>query len=188
LQTTAAELEAIFQTALEAALPPYGAVDARQALPNAELAFLREAGVGLDELAPLDPSVPAPELRTAARAASLLATSLTVAQAAERLGVDPSRVRQRLGNKTMYGIRANGEWRLPLFQFVDDGSGVVPGFGDIVPALVGLYPVDVATWFTTPDPDLVAGEDTPVSPREWLLGGGGEQVLRPLIEELHGIA
>jgi hypothetical protein len=182
------ELEALVNAAVEQALPPYAPVDARQALPPAELAFFVDAGVTLDELAPLDAGVETPELRTAAKHAGMLASALSVQQAAQRLGVDGSRVRQRLVEHTLYGVRLDGAWRLPLFQFSDDGRGIVPGFGELAPAFAGLHPVDVATWFTTPHVDLVVGEDIRVSPRDWLLGGGDARLLVPLVEELHGYA
>jgi excisionase family DNA binding protein len=188
------DLEDLVNAAVEQALPPYAPVDARRALPPAELAFFRDAGVALDELAPLAAGTETPELRTAARYAGLLASALPVQEAARRLGVDGSRVRQRLADHTLYGIRMGNAWRLPLFQFTDDGTGVVPHFGELAPALVGLHPVDVATWFTTPHVDLVVGavanaatgEDVRVSPRDWLLGGGDVRLLLPLVEELRG--
>jgi hypothetical protein len=35
-----------------------------------------------------------------------------------------------------------------------------------------LNPLDVAEWFLSPNPDLeVAGQDAPLSPRDWLLQG-----------------
>jgi hypothetical protein len=188
------DLENLVNAAVEQALPPYAPVDARRALPPAELAFFRDAGVALDELAPLAAGVETPELRTAAHYAGLLASALPVQEAAGRLGVDGSRVRQRLANRTLYGIRVGNSWRLPLFQFTDDGTGVVPHFGELAPILAGLHPVDVATWFTTPHVDLLAGaganaatgEDVRVSPRDWLLGGGDVRILLPLVKELRG--
>jgi hypothetical protein len=102
--------------------------------------------------------------------------------------VDPSRVRQRLAAGTAYGIRVEGRWRLPRFQFTDDGRRLVPGFGKIAPRLTELHPLDMATWFTTPQSDLVLGvadaEEIAVSPRQWLLGGGEPNDLLPLIDEL----
>jgi hypothetical protein len=83
-------------------------------------------------------------------------------------------------------VRGDGAWRLPLFQFTDALERVVPGFGDLVPLVAGLHPVDVATWFTSPHLDLTVGDDARVSPRDWLLGGGDMEVLRPLVDELHG--
>jgi len=187
IHVTVEHLEALLQAAIEAALPPYGPVDARQTLPATELAFFREAGVDPEELAPYS-GLAAPELRTAVVTAGLLATALTGQQAASRLGVDASRIRQRLADHSLYGIRIGGGWRLPQFQFTDDGRGVVPGFGELAPALAGLYPIDVATWFTTPHVDLVVGDEAHVSPRDWLQGGGDVRTLLPLVGELRGVA
>ena len=194
------DLEALVNAAVEQALPPYPAVDARQALPLAERTFLLDAGVTAEELAPLDAGAETPELRTAAAYAGVLASAVSVQQAARRLGVDASRVRQRLASHTLYGVRVDGAWRLPLFQFTDDGRRVIPGIGDLAPTFEGLHPVDVATWFTSPHVDLVlstrsaagGAEDTAdaaeahVSPRGWLLGGGDVATLLPLVEELRG--
>jgi hypothetical protein len=92
-----------------------------------------------------------------------------------------------LVDRTLYGIRLELGWRLPLFQFADDLASVIPGFGAIAPGLAGLHPVCVANWFTLPHVDLVVGEDDRrVSPREWLLAGGDARDLRPPVEELHG--
>jgi hypothetical protein len=189
IHVTVEELEAAVNAAIEAAIPPYGPVDAREALTSAELVFLADAGIGPDELAPLDAGVESPRLRTVAKHAALLASALTVQEAARRLGVDASRIRQRLAKRSLYGVRVDGAWRLPLFQFSDDLALVVPGFGVIAPCLAGLYPVDVATWFTRPHVDLVVGEDDrSISPRDWLLGGGDARELLPLAEELRGYA
>jgi hypothetical protein len=85
------------------------------------------------------------------------------------LGVDDSRVRQRLAERTLYGIKLRSGWRLPLFQF-DDGQAV-PGIDVVFPCLdPGLHPVAVYQWFTTPAPDLLL-DDQPVSPRDWLRAG-----------------
>lgn len=109
----------------------------------------------------------APLVRTAAESAAILASSFTVAQAAERLGVDPSRVRQRLSDHTLYGVKARSGWRLPRFQFTD--HGVLPGLDVLAPCLFALHPVVVVRWLTAPHPDLVvAAYEQPVSPRRWL--------------------
>lgn len=189
IRVTVAELEAVINAAIEEAIPPYGHVDARQALTGAELTFLADAGVGADDLSPLEAGAESPKLHGAAKNAALLASALSVQEAARRLGVDASRVRQRLAQRTLYGMRVDGAWRLPLFQFTDDLSAVVAGFGVIAPALADLHPVGVANWFTLPHIDLVVGQDeTRVSPRDWLLSGGDPRELLPLAEELHGVA
>src|SRR5579859_7367066 len=72
-----------------------------------ERAVLARGGIELPTLA-LQPS-PAVE-RTIARFAALLATSRSVGAVAALLGVDESRVRQRLAARTLYGIKRGLEW------------------------------------------------------------------------------
>src|ERR687883_1675275 len=100
------ELEATFSEALAAVLPPYPTIDAREALPADELAFLQQAGVAPDELAPLPAEVVPPEVRTAGKLASLLATALPVSEAAARLGIDASTLRHRIGVPSVYVVRS----------------------------------------------------------------------------------
>lgn len=100
---------------------------------------------------------------------ALLDTSLTTSQAARFLKVDPSRIRQRLRERSLYGIEYDGEKRLPRFQF--ERRRVVPGLAQLLPELPAqMSPLDVAEWFLAANPDLEAG-DRAVSPREWLLSG-----------------
>ncbi len=100
---------------------------------------------------------------------ALLDTSLTTSQAARFLKVDPSRIRQRLRERSLYGIDYDGEKRLPRFQF--ERRRVVPGLAAVLPELPAqMSPLDVAEWFLAPNPDLEVA-DRPISPREWLLSG-----------------
>ncbi len=56
-----------------------------------------------------------------------------MAEAARLLGVDPSRVRQRLGERTLYGVKTARGWRLPAFQFdLDQPDRLVPGIGALI--------------------------------------------------------
>jgi len=128
-----------------------------------------------------------PLAESAAAYSALLETSLTAAQAARWLGVDPSRIRQRLTARppTLYGVRAGGgAWRLPRFQF--DGERTVPGLGAVVSHLdPELHPLAVYRWFTTPSPDLVTKDaDRTLSPRNWLRLGQAPAVVAALAAEL----
>ena len=100
---------------------------------------------------------------------ALLDTSLTTGEAAELLRVDVSRIRQRLRERSLFGIDYDGERRLPRFQF--ERHLVLPGLREVLAALPeALNPLDVTEWFLSPNPDLefgVAG----LSPRAWLLRG-----------------
>jgi hypothetical protein len=128
-------------------------------------------GRGGMDLAPVEWGREDPLLRTAAEYAVLVASAYTVSQVAELLRVEPSRIRQRLSARTLYGIKERGNWRLPRFQF-EDGQ-LVPNVGTVLTRLRdGMHPVGVWRWFTTPNPDLVVEEDeTPASPLEWLRAG-----------------
>lgn len=127
-----------------------------------------------------------PVVRTAAEYAALLGSSLSVAEAAGRLGVNPSRVRQRLSGSrpTLYGIKRDNEWHLPRFQFTQRGT--VPGIGSVIAELDReLHPVGVHRWFTNPDPDLEPEEGaSPLSPLDWLHSGFDPGVVAELAADL----
>jgi hypothetical protein len=112
-----------------------------------------------------------PLMRSIADYMALLETSLTTAEAARYLKVDVSRIRQRLRERSLFGIDYDGERRLPRFQF--ERKQVLPGLRDVISALPeALNPLDVAEWFLSPNPDLELEKfDAPLSPREWLLKG-----------------
>ncbi len=148
----------------------------------AEVAVLEEGGL---DLSPPVAEEPDPLARTAAKYAALLATALTTREAAGLLGTGESRVRQRLKEKTLYGVKAGRENRLPAFQF--EGGREVPGIAEVLRHVDrSLHPVALSNWFTLPNPDLYLDEEEEraVSPREWLLSGGTPGVLVPLAEEL----
>ncbi len=142
--------------------------DPRSELSPSEVRALERGGFALDseDLGPEDPLA-----RTAAQYAALLMTSLTTAEAAARLGVETSRIRQRLTSRppTMYGIRLESGWRIPDFQF--DDNSLLPGVAEVVARLdPELHPIAIYRWFTTPNPDLAARgiSERRLSPREWL--------------------
>jgi hypothetical protein len=53
------------------------------------------------------------------------AARISAAEAAKLLHVDVSRVRQRLRERSLFGIEHEGSWRLPRFQF--ERRLVIPG-------------------------------------------------------------
>jgi hypothetical protein len=112
-------------------------------------------------------------------------TSKTVAETAKILGVNQSRIRQRLNSKppTLYGFKLDGEWRIPDFLF--EGRDLVPGVAQIASSLdPEIHPVAFFRWFTSPDPDLVTDDADPLSPRLWLLSGHEVTVVAVLASEL----
>jgi len=142
--------------------------DPRPDLTHAEARVLERGGFSL---APADLGTEDPLARTAAEYAALLKASLATAELAARLGLDPSRIRQRLTARppTLYGIRLKSNWVIPQFQL--DAGRLIPSLAEVVPQLdPDLHPVTVLRWFTTPNPDLVSDEQRgrTLSPRDWL--------------------
>jgi excisionase family DNA binding protein len=139
------------------------------------------AAAGFDA-APAVPREADPIAHTAARYSELLATALSTESAARLLDVEDSRIRQRLQEGTLYGVKIGRNWRLPSFQFT--ARGVVPGVEHVFPRLdATLHPVAVYRWFVEPNRDLVY-EDRAVSPRDWLLSGADPIVVGDLAEDL----
>ncbi len=84
--------------------------------------------------------------------------SLSVEEAAHRLGVNTSRIRQRLADRSLYGIKDGNTWLLPAFQFCADG--MVPGVDVVVRRLPpDIGALAVARWFSNPNPDLSTRDD-----------------------------
>jgi hypothetical protein len=125
-----------------------------------------------------------PLIRSLAEFMALLEESLSAAEAAKLLHVDVSRVRQRLRERSLFGIEHEGSWRLPRFQF--ERRLVIPGLAQILKALPpDLFPLDIVDWFVLPDPDLQLDSDAaPLSPREWLLSGRPVEAVVTLARDL----
>lgn len=129
-------------------------------------------------LAPLQGSELGPIAGVAVAHAELISRCLTVAETAKRLGVDTSRVRQRIYARSLYAFKHRGGWLVPAFQL--RRRKIVPGLDAAVSALSpALHPVAVSRWFTTPNPDLVV-HDSLVSPIDWLAAGGAPEAVATL--------
>jgi hypothetical protein len=184
LQIEPENLSSLFEDALHdmrrTLFPPDPAAD----LSVPEVAALRRGGF---ELAPVTAESSNALARTAAEYAALCDTSLTAGETAQKLGVDPSRVRQLLAARKIYGLQIRGAWKIPVFQF--EGDRLLPGLEEVVPALPeDLHPVGIYHWFPTPNPDLVPGElEQGVSPREWLLSGHSPKLVAELAADLDNL-
>ena len=145
------------------------AVEANVALSAGELEAL--AGVGLSTQPWPAERSDDPLSQSIVDYMALVDTSLTAAEAARLLGVDVSRIRQRLRRRSLFGVDYEGEWRLPRFQF--ERKKVLPGLGEVLAALPAeLNALELAEWFLTPNPDLELDRQArALSPREWLLRG-----------------
>jgi hypothetical protein len=111
--------------------------------------------------------------------------SLNVEEAARRLDVNTSRIRQRLAERSLYGLKDGSTWLLPAFQFGSDG--LVPGVDVVVKRLpLDIGALAVARWFSSPNPDLSTRDDDerPLTPLEWLLGGNPPEAAAELAAAL----
>ena len=144
---------------------------------------LRGVGITLEPFESDDDPIAA----TITAYADLLASSLSTGEAAEVMGVNPSRIRQLLiaSPPGLYGIKKGkrGSWRLPRFQF--DDSGLIRGIGDVLAVLnPDINPLEVATWFTAPSPDLVTEDDLRYSPIQWLQSGHSIDSVAEIAEDI----
>lgn len=122
---------------------------------------------------------------TAASYGQVVESSLSVEEASERLAVNASRVRQRLADRSLYGIKTAGTWHLPAFQFLK--RGLVPGIEAVLKALPSdVNVLAVVRWFETPNADLCTRDDDerPLTPLEWLAGGYVPDAAAALASEL----
>lgn len=166
LPWTQEQLVAALHDAMEAhasVLYPFGEDNP---LTDAEREVLRQGGADLTEHSPSKDDA---LLRSKAEFAAILASALTTAEAARRLGVSDMRIRQRITARSLIGVQTPRGWRIPSFQFA--ASGELPGWDRVARALPnGISPVEVLTWLELPHPDLrVRGQM--VTPRTWLLDG-----------------
>jgi hypothetical protein len=155
--------------AMELALGRYLTAPGSAPLPEQQRAVLRSGGLDLEASG----AYAAAATRTAADYAALVATSLSVPEAAARLGVDGSRIRHRIGAGELWALHGAGRRRLlPALQFAA-GGGLVPGLPEVLRALPDdLHPLEVSGFLTGRRPDLrLRGRDQ--SPVEWLVRGGG---------------
>lgn len=163
---------------------PLAVVDIRpfEYLGEAQQSTLSKLGASLQ---PLRSSELGPIAGLAAAHAEVVSQSATVAGLAKRLGVDPSRVRQRIYARSLYAFKHRGGWLIPSFQL--EAHSLVPGVEGVVSQLsLSLHPVAVSRWFTTPNTDLVL-EDQAVSPIAWLASGGPPDRVAALAGSIDGL-
>src|SRR5688572_7643027 len=149
------------------------------ALTASEVAELARGGV---EAAESRTAYRDARARTAAHTAALMAASTPAAEAARRLHVDPSRVRQMLIERSLLGFKDGNAWRVLELQFAD--GALVPNIREVLRAMPeGLALSAAATWLSTPEDDLERGGET-VSPLQWLAEGGSPQPVVALASDL----
>jgi hypothetical protein len=156
-------------TALEAVArsTPAGARRPAESLSPAEEAVLREAGSLRRAMPPLEERA---SFRTQLLLEQLLADALTVKDAAARLGVSESRVRQRIAARSLLAVERAGTWKLPTFQL--EGGTDLPGLTDVLPAFpTDVHPAAVVLFLEAPSAELDV-DGRALTPREWLMTGG----------------
>jgi len=140
-------------------------------LTTSEVAMFERAGVDLQE----HPRRDDPMMAYATEFAAILATSLTPADVAGTLDLTPVRVRQMIREGSLYAIRIEGRWHVPVFQL--DGAAMIPNIGQVNERLVGLDAVSLMRWYTNRDPELDNPDGKNLTPLEWLKAGRDVKVL-----------
>ena len=134
------------------------------ALPAADADLLDAAG-----LADAPGAYASSAAEAAGTYAALVATSLTVGEAATRLGISEGRVRHRIAGRELHAL-PNGRRRLPAWQFTE--RGVIAGLPTVLRAIdAAEHPLAVLAFLTTPQPELEL-DGRPSTPEQWLRAGG----------------
>ncbi|WP_133169347.1 DNA-binding protein [Rhodococcus opacus] len=151
------------------------------ALPAAEAAMYDAADFGEDQDA-----YRRKMLDNVAAYTRLLSTARTSAEVSALLEVDPSRIRQRVADRTLWALKDQGKWLFPALQFEPDGPrpGLVRGLDKILSALpTGLHPLAVEGLLTTPQDQLRDDEGKPASILHWLRSGGDIATASCVVEQ-----
>lgn len=117
--------------------------------------------------------------------AVMAGTALPLAEAASMLDVTTGRLRQRLAEGDLLGIRGEDgrSWRIPAFQFADGRE--LPGLRGVLKAIPdGVHPLEIAAFFATPQPDLEAADGSALTPTAWLRSGGDPGPVADLARDL----
>ena len=118
----------------------------------------------------------------AAKMAAILADSFTVDDAADRMRLHQSRLRQMLLERSLFGIKVDGEWRVPAFQF--SGQRQIRNLGPVLRASPqDLHPVELFNWLVRPNRVLMI-DGKPVAPLAWLESGGDPDPVAAIAAEL----
>lgn len=172
---------AFLTTVLELVADDADVVAARRAqLPAAEQAIWESVGARFGDWE----AVARTRARTAVSHAEMVRDSIDGdAAVAELLGVDRSRISQRVTQRSLYAFTGPSGRRLyPRWQFRDDET--LPGLRTVLEALpADLHPLVVRGWFTSPDVDLDLDGDA-LSPVDWLATGGDPAVAADLASDV----
>jgi len=115
---------------------------------------------------------PDPLAQTTVKYAAIVTRSLSSKAASRRLGLSPGRIRQMIGDRSLYSFLIGHRRYVPDFQF--QGNRLVSNIAGVNKALPSdLHPVEVYNWYHLPNLDLYLDEDIDhtIRPLEWLKGG-----------------
>lgn len=129
-------------------------------------------------------AVPRSSARSAAAFVDLMARSIRGDDTlAKFLGVNRSRVSQRVSDRSLYSFTGiEGDRFFPRWQFVDHKT--LPGLRVVFSALgPRVHPLVVDHWVRTPSVDLTIGGEN-VTPILWLQTGGDPEHLVGLLPQL----
>ncbi len=105
-------------------------------------------------------------------------TALPTIEVATMLGVNASRIRQRVKERTLLAMVDAGEIRFPSMQFHDGRE--LPGLRELLPTLPpNIKTLEALSWFATPSVELAQDGGEPQAPRDYLLATGE---VSPVIE------
>jgi hypothetical protein len=91
-------------------------------------------------------------------------------EVADRIGVTPQAISERVKSGKLVGLRRGREWRFPAWQFADDGT--LPALSELIDAWPGT-PLALCTWAVSASADFDG-----LSPAQALVRRGGpERVL-----------
>ncbi|WP_111721557.1 hypothetical protein [Homoserinimonas sp. OAct 916] len=156
------------------------------ALTQDQVDFLTESGsVSASDYDAAVGRVAGGSLRSKIQTAKLseLADSLSTTEVAKMLEIDSSRVRHRQGSGGLYSYLVGRNRRYPSWQF--NNEDVLPGLKQVIKAFPNdTHPATIRGLMTTPQEDLVVSEH-PVTPVDWLVGGGDRQAVLDVIEGYH---
>jgi excisionase family DNA binding protein len=158
---------------------PAGAHRPAESLSAAEEAVLREAG---SLRRPMPDLTERASFRTQLLLEQLLHDALTVKEAAQRLGVSESRVRQRIAARTLLAVERAGTWQLPAFQ-LDGGADL----SEVLPAFPSdVHPAAVLLLLDAPASELEV-DGRALTPREWLATGGPVSRVVELVHDAYDL-
>lgn len=111
--------------------------------------------------------------------------SLDVQTIARRTGKSARTIQRWIASRSLYAVWDGKSWRVPAFQFTNNGSEIIPGISEANQMLTeDLDPKVICDWFQEPNPELkIHGE--PASPVQWLIAGRPPFSLAHQVVSLH---